>query len=165
MNESLSNALKTLCAEQRERCLYSSTTLLIWLRALRYLRIAFVVVPIVLGAIAGWDLLKGSSNYAGLTALSALLAGLVPAIYTALKLDEHLPTAARLAGEYKNLEIVFADLERAGPHKLIGDFETDYRAARERLEAANGESYTAPEWCFRRAQKKIKHGHYDFAKT
>ncbi len=33
----------------------------------------------------------------------ALVAGIVPAVYAALKLDEHLPTAMRLAGEYKNL--------------------------------------------------------------
>ncbi len=40
-----------------------------------------------------------------------------------LKLDEHLPTAARLAGEYKNLEILLADLEKVGPHKPFSDFE------------------------------------------
>lgn len=162
MSSELAFALKKQCAEQRERCLYSSTTLLVWLRVLRKVRIALVVLPIVFGAVAGWDLLSGDSAYATLTAILALMAGLVPAVYAALKLDEHLPTAARLAGEYKNLEILFADLERVGPLKPFTDFEAEYKSARERLEAANGESYTAPEWCFRVAQKKIKSGHYSF---
>jgi hypothetical protein len=161
MTELLADALKAQCAEQRERCLYSSTTLLIWLRFLRKVRIAFVIVPIVFGAVAGWDLLKGNDRFSVITAALALMAGLVPAIYAALKLDEHLPTAARLAGEYKNLEIVFADLERVGPLKSFEAFETEYKEARERLEAANAESYTAPEWCFQRARRKIKGGHYE----
>jgi hypothetical protein len=164
MSAELALALRKQCVEQRERCLYSSTTLLIWLRMLRKVRVAFVVLPIIFGAIAGWDLLKGNGAYATLTAIFALAAGLVPAVYAALKLDEHLPTAARLAGEYKNLEILFADLESVGHLKPFADFEAEYRAARERLEAANAESYTAPEWCFRAAQKKIKGGHYAFGK-
>lgn len=162
MTVELATALKVQCAEQRERCLYSATTLLIWLRMLRKVRIAFVVLPIIFGAVAGWDLLKGDGEYATVTAILALVAGLVPAVYAALKLDEHLPTAARLAGEYKNLEILFADLEKVGQLKPFPDFEGDYKAARDRLEAANAESYTAPEWCFRAAQKKIKGGHYAF---
>lgn len=155
-------ALKVQCTEQRERCLYTSTTLLVWLRMLRKVRIGFVVLPIIFGAVASWDILKGNNSYAALTAVLALVAGLVPAVYAALKLDEHLPTAARLAGEYKNLEIIFADLERVGPLKRFQDFESEYKTARERLEATNREPYTAPEWCFRAAQKKIRGGHYAF---
>lgn len=159
---SVADALRTQCDEQRERCVYTATTLFVWVRALRLIRIAFVVLPIICGALAGWDLLKATPEYATLTALLALSAGLVPAVYAALKLDEHLPTAARLSGEYKNLEIIFADLGKVGPHKSPEDFEKDYLEARTRLEKANGEAYTAPEWCFRAAQKKIKSGHYTF---
>lgn len=157
-----SDALTKQCAQHRERCVYTSTTLFIWVRTLRLLRIAFVVLPILFGAFAGWDILKAEPSFRMLTACLALLAGLVPAIYAALKLDDHLPTAARLSGEYKNLEIVFGDLEKVGKHKPFEDFEKDYLAARARLEAANAEAYTAPEWCFRAAQKKIKGGHYTF---
>jgi hypothetical protein len=159
---SVADALQTQCDEQRERCIYTATTLFVWVRALRLIRIAFVVLPIICGALAGWDLLKATPEYATLTALLALSAGLVPAVYAALKLDEHLPTAARLSGEYKNLEIIFADLGKVGPHKPSEDFEKDYLEARARLEKANGEAYTAPEWCFKAAQKKIKSGHYTF---
>ncbi len=162
MTNEVTSALKSQCVKHSERCLYSSTTLLIWLRFLRKIRIGFVVVPIILGSLAGWDLLKGAGEFNTFTAVCALTAGLVPAVYAALKLDEHLPNAARLAGEYKNLEITFGDLEKVGIFKSFEDFESGYLTARSRLEKANLESYTAPEWCFRSAQKKIEKGHYSF---
>ncbi|VIO69296.1 hypothetical protein CI1B_26060 [Bradyrhizobium ivorense] len=87
---------------------------MVWLRALRTTRIVFVVVPIIFGALASWEILKGDNKYEYLTATMALIAGIVPAFYAALKLDEHLPTAMRLAGEYKNLEILFGDLAAIG---------------------------------------------------
>jgi hypothetical protein len=159
----LTQALKTQCAEQQERCQYTSASLFIWLRWLRKLRIIFVVLPIVFGAVASWDLLKGQGGtFSVVTAVLALLAGVIPAAYSALKLDDHLPTASRLAGEYKNLEILFRDLEKIGSFKPVADFEAQYQTARERLEKANSEAYTAPEFCFREAKKKIGAGHYAF---
>jgi hypothetical protein len=116
MSDPANDALKAQCKEQWERCLYTSNTLMVWLRTLRVTRVAFVVIPIVFGALASWEILKGNNRFEYITATMALVAGLVPAIYAALKLDEHLPTATRLAGEYKNLEIIFADLGRIGPH-------------------------------------------------
>jgi hypothetical protein len=106
-----------------ERCVYTSTSLLIWLRVLRKLRIGFVVVPIIFGSLAGWDLLQGQDRgFKTVTAVFAFLAGLLPAVYAALKLDEHLPTVTRLAGEYKNLEILFGDLAEVGPVKTFEAF-------------------------------------------
>jgi hypothetical protein len=165
MSTDLADALRGQCKEQWERCLYTSNTLMVWLRTLRLLRIAFIVVPIIFGSLASWDLLSANPQYGVVTAIFALVAGLVPAVYAALKLDEHLPTAARLAGEYKNLEIVFADLAKIGPKRPTEDFESQYKAARDRLEAANSEAYTAPEWCFRKARKKIQAGHYTLGDT
>src|ERR1043166_7571602 len=114
MTEELAQALKAQCEEQRERCVYTSGSLLIWLRTLRKLRVAFVILPIIFGALASWDLLSSNDRFRIVTAILALMAGLVPAVYAALKLDEHLPDAARLAGEYKNLELVSADLAPLG---------------------------------------------------
>lgn len=159
----LSLALKSQCAEQRERCTYTSTALFIWLRILRKARIVFIIVPIILGSAAGWDLLQGNaSSFKTVTAVFAFMAGLIPAVYAALKLDEHLPTVARLASEYKNLEILFRDLEQVWSIKPFEEFEGEYRKARDRLEKANAEAYTAPECCFRKAKKKIDAGHYSF---
>jgi hypothetical protein len=163
INSELAEALRAQCAEQRERCQYTSASLFIWLRCLRYIRVVFVVLPIVFGAVAGWDLLKGQGGPLSIaTAIMALLAGVIPAVYSALKLDEHLPTASRLAGEYKNLEILFGDLEKTGPVRPVEDFDAEYRSARSRLEKANAVAYTAPEFCFRAAKKKIDAGHYSF---
>jgi hypothetical protein len=94
----------------------------------------------------------------------ALIAGIAPAVYSALKLDDHLESAKALAGEYKNLEIIFADLEKVSSLKDFPTFEAEYLTARKRLEVANACAYTAPEWCFKKAQNKIKAGHYTFNK-
>jgi hypothetical protein len=161
MNE-INSALQAQCKEQWERCFYTSNTLMVWLRFLRAIRIVFVVVPIFFGALASWEILKGNPRFVLITASMALIAGLVPAVYAALKLDEHLPKAVRLAGEYKNLEIIFADLGKIGVYKPFEAFEAEYLEARKRLEEANSEAYTPPEWCFRRARKKILAGHYAF---
>ncbi|WP_315806899.1 MULTISPECIES: hypothetical protein [unclassified Bradyrhizobium] len=162
MSDEAAGALKAQCKEQWERCLYTSNTLMVWLRVLRITRIIFVVVPIIFGALASWEILKGDNRYEYVTATMALIAGIVPAVYAALKLDEHLPTAKRLAGEYKNLEILFGDLAAIGPHKPFDVFEAEYKEARTRQENANNEAYTPPEWCFRRARAKIQSGHYTF---
>ena len=162
---SASHVLAEQCDKASERCLFTSTTLLIWLRQLRLLRVVFIVLPIILGSLAGWKLLQSVQSVNLFTAGCAFLAGLIPAVYTALKLDDHLPIAGRLAGEYKNLEIVFADLRQVGPHKPFDIFEADYLAARARLEKANAESYTAPEYCFWMAQWKInRRKDYKFGK-
>lgn len=162
MSETQTEALRVQCKQQWERCLYTSTTLFIWLRMLRKLRILFVVTPIVFGAIAGWDIISADNRFRLVTAILALAAGLIPAVYSALKLDEHIPTATRLAGEYKNLEIIFKDLGRIGPTLEVSKFDQEYKAARTRLEMANAEAYTAPERYFERAKVKIEKGHYQF---
>ena len=63
------------------------------------------------------------------------------ALYAALKLDESIPTTTKLAGEYKNLEITFAELKKVGPTRALPQFEEDFRAAKARLEAANAFAY------------------------
>ncbi|WGD50838.1 hypothetical protein QA641_35470 [Bradyrhizobium sp. CB1650] len=86
----------------------------------------------------------------------ALVAGIVPAVYAALKLDEHLPTAMRLAGEYKNLS--FSGTSPQRPYKPFDVFEAEHKEARARLENANKEAYTPPGWCFKRARAKSEPG-------
>jgi hypothetical protein len=150
--------LKSLCKEKRIRCLYTSTTFLIWLKFLRIARTVLIILPIACGALAGWGLLKSNSELQVIAAVFALLAGVIPAIYSALKFDEFLPSAAQLAGEYKNLEIAFGDLEKMSVYKPATELELEYERARERLEHANAQSFTAPEWCYQRAKRKIKAG-------
>ncbi len=50
------------CKRQSENCLYTSTSLFVWLRYLRAMRIFFVVVPLVLGSLAGWNLIANLTD-------------------------------------------------------------------------------------------------------
>src|SRR5438309_2952769 len=92
------------CKRQEESCLYTSTSLFEWLKCLRCWKIVFVVVPIVLGAIAAAPLLKNQPGYEWLTAICAFLAGLAPAIYKALDLDVNLNVVAQHAYAFKTLQ-------------------------------------------------------------
>lgn len=152
------------CRRQEESCLYSSTTLYIWLRQARLIRRVFVVAPVVLGALATWSVLDqpGQSWVKWLTATFALLAGLIPAVFEALKLDTHIDEIARQAASFKNLQDRFrqaATITALGPFE---DFQTEFRTLMERMDEARASSVTPPERCFRAARKKIAAGDYDF---
>ncbi len=94
------------CKRQSEGCLYTSTTLFIWLKFLKGVRLCFIIIPLVAGGLAGWNVLT-NLDLEGVklfTAGCAFVAGLMPTIYSALKFDENLEKCARLAGEFKNLQ-------------------------------------------------------------
>lgn len=155
-----SKTLQALCEEKRVRCLYTSTTFLTWLKSLRFIRTILIIAPIIFGAVASWSLLKGQSGLEVIAAIFALLAGVVPAVYSALKFDEFLPSAAQLAGEYKNLELSFGDLAKMCTYKPVNEVQSDYDRLLERLQRANSQSFTAPEWCYQRAKRKIEAGEH-----
>lgn len=69
------------CARQEESCRYSSATLFEWLKSLRFWRVWFVVVPIMAGAAASWQLIADDPSWKWLTATCALIAGVTPAVY------------------------------------------------------------------------------------
>ena len=152
------------CRRQSESCLYTSTSMFIWLRWLRWFRVAFVIFNAMCGGLAGWTVLKAASDPdARLWCASfALLAGVLPAVYSALKAEEGLAQCAMLAGEFKNLQDRFRQAALIGSKKPFAEFEREFRRLMERMERARRHSYTAPEWCFRSAQKKIKTGDFTF---
>lgn len=150
------------CGRQSESCLYTSTSLLIWLRFLRSVKVVFIVVPLVFGATVSWRVLSAQDTgwKMATVAFMAIAAGVMPAVYSALRYDDYLAEARRLAGEFKNLQdrfyqlaILATDLEDSD---LLGRFEL----LMDRLDAARSPSMTAPEWCFQRAKKKVKRGDY-----
>ncbi len=152
------------CQRQAESCLYTSTSLHIWLRQTRGLRRVFIVAPIVLGALATWSVLDQpeATWLKWLTASFALLAGLIPAIYEALKLDVHIDEIARHAAEFKNLQDRFrqaANVTALGPWD---DFKVEFAALMDRMDSARTASLTPPERCFEAAREKIRLGHYSF---
>ena len=96
------------------------------------------------------------------TAASAFIAGLLPSVYSALKIDEHMEECRHLAGEFKNLQDRFRQAALVSSKKPFSEFEHDVKPLMERLEKARSRSVTAPEWCFTRAKRKIKAGDYTF---
>lgn len=152
------------CKRQSESCLYTSTTLFIWLKFLKAVRLFFIVIPLVAGALAGWNVLTriDHEEIKLFTALCAFVAGLMPTVYSALKFDENLEKCARLAGEFKNLQDRFRQAAVVSSKKPFVEFEGDVKPLMDRLEQARSVSITPPEWIFKRAQKKVKSRDYDF---
>ena len=150
------------CRRQSEGCLYTSTSLFIWLRTLRYLKVIFIVAPLILGSLASGKLLLSlaSPNAKIFAAACAFFAGLLPSIYAALKYDDRLKECITLSAEFKNLQDRFRQAALIASQKEFPEFEAHFNKLMERLEVARRSSFTAPEWCFRRAQKKVKSGDY-----
>lgn len=151
------------CRRQEESCLYMSTTIFEWLRSLRRWRVAFVVVPIVLGGLATWPLLAKKVEFEWVTGVCALLAGLAPAVYKALDLDVSLQALASSAHQFKSLQDGFRQAWRVTSLGGFDNFMTVVDALMERMDAARAGSITAPEKFFKQAQRKINDGDYAFS--
>lgn len=152
------------CKRLSENCLYSSTSLLIWVRVLRIVKLIFIGVPLALGSLASWSLLTTSEleSVKIFVAVCSFLAGLLPTVYSAFKFDEHLEQCRHTAGEFKNLQDRFRQAALVSSQKPFAEFEEDVAPLIERLERARGTSITAPEWCFKSAQRKVQSGDYSF---
>lgn len=136
------------------------------MKFLQFVWLVFAVVPLVLGSIATWSLLATSnSTWVFVVTVSAFLAGLLPTIYAALKLDDHLPICRRSATEFKNLQDHVRQAALIASKKPFSEFEVHFAKLIERMERASADSITPPDWFFARAQKKVKSGdyHYDRA--
>lgn len=165
MNNSHKNKLIAESRRQEEACLYTSTTLYIWLRSVRRWKGLFVILPILLGSVASWSILKGPENswIVSITAVAGLVAGLLPAIRDALTLDVHAGEISRLAAEFKNLQDRFRILAETGEFKEETELERGLQKLLNRLDEARKSSPTPPERFFVNARKKIGKGHYKFS--
>lgn len=152
------------CRRQEESCLYTSTTLYVWLRQARLIRKFFVVAPVVLGALATWSVLKQpvAEWIKWLTATFALLAGLFPAIFEALKLDAQIDEISREAAVFKNLQDRFRQAAEVTSMGSFDDFKAVVDNLMDRMDEARLTSITPPERCFKSAQNKIQSGDYLF---
>ncbi len=161
--DAATDAMVSECRDLSRNCIYTSTSLFIWLRFLRTLGIGFTIVPLILGSLASWKLLTKSDldSVKVMIAALAFLAGVIPTIYRALKFDRRLSQCAQLAAEFKNLQDAFRQCASISSLKPFVAFDADFRRVMKRLEKARQASYTAPEWCFKRAQKKVQSGDYD----
>ncbi len=149
------------CRRQEESCLYTSTTLFIWLRAVRTQKQVFVAAPIVIGGIASLSILQ-DWGYEWVIAILALVASLFPALADALKIETSVDEISRLGAEFKSLQDRF---RRIATITALGDVQAAEQGLAElmdRMDIARSHSITPPESAFTKAQKKIEAGHYSF---
>lgn len=158
------NELTRECKRQEETCLYTSTTLYIWLREARLWRAVFIITPIVLGAIASWSIIQNPEVpwMVWLSATAGLLAGLAPAIRDALNLDLHVDEISLHAAQFKALQDKFRLAANLGSDRNKEAIE-EVRGLLEQLDDVRKFSITPPERCFSKAQKKINAGDYEFS--
>jgi hypothetical protein len=156
-------ALVAECRRQEESCLYTSTTLYEWLKSLRRWRVGFVVLPIMLSAVATWKLLEKQAGYEWITGTCALLAGLVPAVYKALRFDVSLEGLEKTASQFKTLQDRFRQAAKITALSSLDQLEADFARLMEQLGTARAASLTPPERFFKSTQRKIAAGHYDFS--
>lgn len=149
------------CKNQAESCLYTSTSLFIWLRSARRSNRIWNALPIILGAAASFVAFKESYPY--IAAFMALLAGVLPSIYEELKLKEHTEDIESQAGQYKNLQDRFRQAaEITALDSNLENLKAEFSSLMRQMEDLRARPITAPEWCFVEARKKIQAGHYDF---
>ena len=122
-------------------------------------------VPVVLGAIATWGVLKSSDNIwaQSFIAACAFTAGLIPAVMGNIKFNESLDTCKFFATRYKNLGDRFRRAAQiTAPNKGLAGLEKEFNALTEEMEKLREDSPITPEWSFNKAKEKIDKGHYNF---
>ena len=150
------------CKRQQESCNYTSTALYSWVKEVRVYRVAFIALPIIFGSLASAKILLKDPDWDWLTAIAALLAGLFPAIFKALDLDQSIKAMSDSAHRFENLRDRFrqaALITSTGP---LEELEEQFKPLMESMEDARTASLAIPERHFKIAQKKIGGGHYDF---
>lgn len=150
------------CKRQEESCLYTSTALFEWLKFMRWWKIVFVVVPIILGALATWPLLSQTPGHEWLTGVCALIAGIFPAVYKALDFDVSLDLITKNAHQFKILQDRFRQAWSVTALGIHDNFKKEFDDLMARMDTARSSSFAVPERHFKKAQAKIKSGHYDF---
>lgn len=150
------------CKREEENCLYTSTTFFFWLSFLRKVKTFFISIPLILGGIASIQILSESENglIKYLIALSALIAGVLPSIFSALKVEAKIESLDTTASKYKIMQGKFRRLRTISIHNET--LEDEFNRTIEEIEELKSVSLTAPERYFLKAQKKIKKGDYNF---
>ncbi len=152
------------CERQVENCLYTSTALYILVKRRQRIRTAASIIPLVLGSFATWNVLT-ESDYVWattVTALSAFVAGLIPAIMATLKWNENVDLCNLVANEFKNMQDRFRQAAFFTSTKGLDAFEKEFCELRGQLEELRKKSIPVPEWAFKQAQAKVNSKDYEF---
>lgn len=160
-----SRAVAEECRRQSESCAYSAAALYIWMKAARAWRAVFLVAPIVFGGVAGSQIVGLLAGKQGqlIALISGLLAGFFPAIYVALNMDMRVQEIGRAASEFTSLRDRFRQAANITVFTSASEFQTAFEGLMDRMDAVRASAPPAPEWCFRRARRKIARGDYRFA--
>lgn len=151
-------ALKCECLNQFQNCGYTALTFTIWLRFLRWIKLGSLCMPVVLGAVATWNIV--SESMPALAAVCASIAVLIPPTVQAAKLDASIKQYTTMAGEFTNLRDRFRLAAEYGSLKPFDDFETSFSALHGRLEKARARALTPPHICFLIARRQWQKGYY-----
>lgn len=157
----MKDTLRIECLEQARNTLYTSTSFYIWLRHLRLWRGSIWVLAVVCSTVAASSIVSDFALPNALVAGLTLAGVLLPAVVKALKLDETIEAYSDQAAKFKNVEGRLGRAGRVWSEGAVELFEEEARAAFADLDEARLVSLTPPEWCFKRAQKKIQTGDYD----
>ncbi|MFY9330039.1 MAG: hypothetical protein WAO76_18775 [Georgfuchsia sp.] len=150
------------CMRQQESCNYTSTALYSWLKEIRVYRIAFITLPIIFGSIASAKILLKEPCWDWVPAIAALLAGLFPAIFKALNLDVSIKAISDSAHRFGVLRDRFRQASLIGATKPAAELEEEFKPLMDRMDETRGACLAIPERHFKKAQRKIGSGHYDF---
>lgn len=161
MSDVRAKAIAEEARRQEESCLYTSTSLYLWLRRVRLQKQIFVIVPIILGAVAGFSAFKEHVP-AVLIATLTLVAGLFPALADALKIATSVDEISSSAATFKALQDRFRRLATITVLSDVDAAEAALAELMDRMDVARSSSITPPERYFTAAQAKIKSGDYDF---
>jgi hypothetical protein len=86
----------------------------------------------------------------------------MPAIFKALDLDKDLAAIARYANTFKSLQDRFRQSRNITALAEFEEFKKEFASLRTKLDDARMASSPPPERYFKRAQTKIRKGHYEF---
>lgn len=162
--EATVSALIAECNRQEESCSYTATALYIWQKRARLWKIIFIIAPVIFGGIASSQILgfmdSESGKFVGL--FFGLLAGFFPAIYAGLDLNLKVTEIGKSASDFTSLRDRFRQAANVTSQAPISEFQTAFEGLMDRMDATRSSAPPSPEWCFRKAQAKIKRGDYDF---
>jgi hypothetical protein len=147
------------CHRQSENCSYTSAAFTIWLRCLCTIRTFCTLLPIVFGALATWKIVAENSPTSA--AVFVFLASIIPPAYRASRVEGAINDYTALAGEFTNLRDRFRYAALVISQKGLSELEAESKLLLDRLEKARGRMLVPPDWCFKRARRKHRAGHYE----
>ena len=143
---------------QEENCSYTAASLYGWMKVVRFLKGVAIAVQASFGALATWKVL--THDYELLTAVFALVAAVIPPLLSALKVNEAIDGARSAAAEFTALRDRFRRAAQIDSSQPFPEFKAGADILFDRLDEARKVTSPAPEWLFRRAQRKMQRGDF-----